>query len=107
MHLRIWQRSGLNRKGHCHQYLTMPACMQWPDPSVEFVYTVQTLVHGDDVGQPTQTQTLTDTVATHAQTLRQVLPEVKKMIARQYGDMMGCAVKARMLHDDLHGGSGW
>ena len=105
MHLHIWQRSGLNGNKDCRQYLTMPACMQWPDPSVEFVYTVQTLVRGDDVDQPMKTQTLTDTVAKHAQTLRQVLPEVKKMIARQYGDMMGCFVKARMLHDDLHGGN--
>ena len=29
--------------------------------------------------------------------------DAKERIARQYGDMMGCFAKAKMLHGDLHG----
>jgi len=94
-HLRIWQMSD----EHCRKYLAMPACMKPPTGPVEDLYTVQTLVSGP---AGTETQTWFRTALTYNRTLRALPLDVKETIARQYGDMMGCFVKARMLHGDLH-----
>lgn len=82
--------------------------MQFPDteePSSHEgpIFTVQALVHGGDVGVPTDTQSFDHASAQHLRVLWDLPPSAKEAIARQYGDMMGCFAKAGLVHGDLHG----
>lgn len=95
-HMRIWRRSD----DHCRKYISTPACMEWPTVPAKNTYAVQTLV--GPVGSRTQTHTWHKTVTVYGWVLRQLTPDVKEMICRQLGDMMGCFAKTRMLHGDLH-----
>ena len=107
LHLRVWQGSGGN---DCRKYLAAPAHMQFPDteePSSHEgpIFTVQALVHGEDVGVLTDTQDFDDASEQHLRVLWNLPPSAKEAIARQYGDMMGCFAKAGLVHGDLHGGN--
>ena len=105
LHLRVWQGSDGNG---CRKYLAAPAHMQFPDtdePSSHDadIFTVQALVHGGDGSVPTDTQSFDATSSKHLDTLWKLPPSEKEVIARQYGDMMGCFAKAGLVHGDLHG----
>jgi hypothetical protein len=42
-------------------------------------------------------------VSAFTTTMYRLEPDRKREIAQQYGDMMGCFTKAKVLHNDLHG----
>jgi hypothetical protein len=100
-HLNVWNGSHY----HCRMYLSMPACMEFPDEETAsgYYFTVQTLVDGAGLDFPTDTESLYGTCSKHTLKLWALPPIQKQKIARAYGDMVGCFVKAGILHNDLHG----
>lgn len=104
-HLKIWERAGSHEA--CRTYLAMPACMQFPnfgDWKRGNIYTVQMLVNGLK-GLGLETETWDDAQDANKMFLPTLPPSAKQLIAEQYGDMIGCFVKAGMLHADLQGGN--
>ena len=102
-HLQIWYALA-EHKG-CREYLSVPACMTIGQvgASPPAFFTVQTLVHGHDLPLKTVTEPFDDVVSVFTMTMYKLVPDRKREIAQQYGDLMGCFTKAKMLHNDLHG----
>jgi hypothetical protein len=102
-HLQIWH--ALEEHKGCREYLSVPASMttEWVAASQSAFFTVQTLVHGYGLPLSTRTEAFDAVVVAFAKNMRMLAPEKKREIAHQYGDMMGCFTKAKMLHNDLHG----
>ena len=102
-HLEIWH--ALEEHKGCREYLSVPASMttEWVGASQPAFFTVQTLVHGHDLPLKTVTEQFDDVVNVFTMTMYKLVPDRKREIAQQYGDMRGCFTKAKMLHNDLHG----
>ena len=116
-HMKAWNKM----TEPCRKYMAMPACMELPedydDLTDRYIYLVQMLVNklpfedppsSELVGRPPDpSQVVTDTFRTCVDqwvfVLQKTTAETKRMIAAQFGDMLGCLVLAKMRHGDLHG----